>query len=69
MVLLCSEEKKVSQIAKFLKRNPHTFRAWLKRYNAHGIKGLRRKYSPWFNCYRRSAGVCVLIQKICLALQ
>jgi transposase len=45
-VLLSSEGEKVSQIAKALKRNPHTVRDWLKRYNATGIKGLSRKYSP-----------------------
>ena len=46
MVLLSSEGQKVSQIAKTLKRNPHTVRDWLKRYNKSGIKGLSRKYSP-----------------------
>jgi len=46
MVLLSSEGKKVSQIAKTLKRNPHTVRDWLKRYNANGLKGLSRRYSP-----------------------
>ena len=46
MVLLSSEGQKVSQIAKTLKRNPHTVRDWLKRYNATGLKGLSRKYSP-----------------------
>ncbi len=46
MVLLSSEGEKVSQIAKTLKRNPHTVRDWLKRYNAAGLKGLSRKYSP-----------------------
>lgn len=46
MVLLSSEGKKVSQIAGMLKRNPHTVRVLLKRYNASGIKGLSRKYSP-----------------------
>jgi transposase len=46
MILLSSEGQKVSQIAKTLKRNPHTIRDWLKRYNADGIKGLSRKYSP-----------------------
>lgn len=46
MVLLSSEGQKVSQIAKTLKRNPHTIRDWLKRYNAAGLKGLSRKYSP-----------------------
>ena len=46
MVLLSSEGKKVFQIAEMLKRNPHTVRDWLKRYNIAGIKGLSRKYSP-----------------------
>lgn len=46
MVLLSSEGKTVSQIAKTLKRNPHTIRDWLKRYNVAGLKGLNRKYSP-----------------------
>ncbi len=46
MVLLSSEGKNVSQISKALKRNPHTVRDWLKRYNIDGIKGLGRKYSP-----------------------
>jgi len=46
MVLLNSEGKKVAEIAKTLKRNPHTIRDWLKRYKAAGIKGLSRKYSP-----------------------
>jgi len=46
MVLLSSEGKKVSQIAETLKRNPHTIRDWLKRYNAAGLKGLNRRYSP-----------------------
>ncbi|MCK5488214.1 MAG: IS630 family transposase [Desulfobacterales bacterium] len=46
MVLLSSEGENVSQIAKTLKRNPHTVRDWLKRYNLGGIQGLSRKYSP-----------------------
>ena len=46
MVLLSSEGKDVSSIAKALKRNPHTVRDWLKRYNAAGLKGLSRKFSP-----------------------
>jgi len=46
MVLLSSEGEKVSHIAKTLKRNPHTVRDWLKRYNANGLKGLSRRYSP-----------------------
>ena len=46
MVLLSAEGQSVPQIAKALKRNPHTVRDWLKRYNADGIKGLRCKYSP-----------------------
>ena len=46
MVLLSSEGKTVAQIAESLKRNPHTVRDWLKRYNNKGIEGLNRKYSP-----------------------
>ena len=46
MVLLSAEGQSLPQIAKALKRNPHTVRDWLKRYNAAGIKGLGRKYSP-----------------------
>ena len=46
MVLLNAEGQKVSQIAKGLKRNPHTVRLWLKRYKEEGIKGLSRRYSP-----------------------
>ena len=46
MVLLSSEGENVSRISKALKRNPHTVRDWLKRYNLDGIKGLGRKYSP-----------------------
>ena len=46
MVLLSAEGKKVSEIANSLKRNPHTVRDWLKRYNASGMQGLNRKYSP-----------------------
>jgi transposase len=42
MVLLNSEGKTVSQIAKTLKCNPHTVRDWLKRYNVAGIKGLSK---------------------------
>ena len=46
MVLLSAEGKTVAQIAESLKRNPHTVRDWLKRYNNKGIEGLNRKYSP-----------------------
>ena len=46
MVLLSSEGKRVSEISQTLKRNPHTVRDWLKRYNSSGTKGLSRKYSP-----------------------
>lgn len=46
MVLLSAEGERVSRIAEALKRNPHTVRDWLKRYNKSGIKGLSRKYSP-----------------------
>ena len=46
MVLLNAEGKSAPQIAKLLKRHPHTVRNWLKRYKAYGIKGLSRKFSP-----------------------
>lgn len=46
MVLLSSEGQKVSQIAKALKRNPHTVRDWLKRYSKSGLHGLKRNHSP-----------------------
>jgi len=46
MILMSSEGQSVPQIARILKRNPHTVRDWLKRYRRHGIKGLKRKFSP-----------------------
>ena len=46
MVLKSSEGKSPEEIAKILKRNPHTVRKWLKRYQRGGIKGLDRLYSP-----------------------
>ena len=67
MVLLSSEGEKVSQIAKALKRNPHTVRDWLKRYNADGLKGLSRKYSPGRPDEKR-AKLKVHIQKLLMIL-
>ncbi len=46
MVLMSHEGKSPSTIARDLKRHPHTVRDWLKRYNAHGIAGLQRKFAP-----------------------
>jgi len=46
MVLLSNDGKSVSEISSMLKRNQHTIRDWLKRYRIHGIKGLRRNFSP-----------------------
>jgi len=46
MILTSAEGQSVPQIAKILKRNPHTVRDWLKRYRDHGIKGLKRRFSP-----------------------
>lgn len=46
MVLMSHEGKSPPQIAKALKRNGHTVRDWLKRYQKNGIKGLYRNYSP-----------------------
>jgi transposase len=46
MILMSTEGKSVPQIANSLKRNQHTVRDWVKRYQSCGIKGLKRKYSP-----------------------
>ena len=46
MVLMNAEGRSVPQVAKLLKRHPHTVRDWLKRYQAYGIKGLKREFSP-----------------------
>jgi transposase len=64
IVLLSAEGKKVSDIAITLKRNPHTVRDWLKRYNTLGIKGLYRKYSPGRPSEKRSkikAHICKIL--------
>ena len=47
MVLLNGEGKSAPQpqIAKLLKRHPHTGRDWIKRYIAYGIQGFNRKFS------------------------
>ena len=46
MVLLSNDGQSVGYISALLKRNPHTVRDWLKRYQKLGITGLSRKYSP-----------------------
>jgi len=46
MVLMSSDGKSVAEISSALKRNPHTVRDWLKRYNRDGLPGLSRKFSP-----------------------
>ena len=48
MVLMSSDGDTVKQIAQTLRRNPHTVRDWLKRYQAKGLSGLARKlkYHP-----------------------
>jgi len=46
MVLMSNDGRSVPEIAKLLKRNPHTVRCWLKRYRDHGMKGLGRHFSP-----------------------
>jgi len=35
----------VPEIAKLLKRNPHTARCWLKYYKDYGLKGSERHFS------------------------
>ena len=46
MILMNHEGKSPPEIAKLLKRNPHTVRDWLKRFRENGVKGLYRNYSP-----------------------
>jgi len=46
MAIKSSEGKSPKEIAEILKRNPHTIRKWLKRYQKEGIRGLDRLYSP-----------------------
>ena len=65
MVLLNADGKNVAEISSTLKRNPHTIRDWLKRYNAKGLKGLSRKYSPGRPDDKRSL-IKIRIQEILL---
>jgi len=46
MVLKSADGRSVGDISATLKRNPHTVRDWLKRYQKKGLAGLSRKYSP-----------------------
>ena len=46
MVLMNNEGKSPPEISCILKRNPHTVRYWLRKYQGIGIKGLFRSYSP-----------------------
>lgn len=46
MVLMSADGRSVGDISVTLKRNPHTVRDWLKRYQKNGLVGLSRKYSP-----------------------
>mmetsp|Transcript_22036 Transcript_22036/g.10413 ORF Transcript_22036/g.10413 Transcript_22036/m.10413 type:complete len:174 (-) Transcript_22036:98-619(-) len=46
MVLMSADGRNVKEISAALKRNPHTVRDWLKRYQKEGAVGLSRKYSP-----------------------
>ena len=46
MVLLSQDGFSPPEIAKKLKRHPHTVRDWLKRFQEHGAKGLQRLFSP-----------------------
>lgn len=45
MVIMNNEGNSSVKIALRLKRNPHTVRKWLKRYQQNGEKGLERLYS------------------------
>lgn len=46
MILLSNQGSSPKEIGNQLKRNPHTVRLWIKRYNQNGIAGLERQYSP-----------------------
>ncbi len=46
MVLLSHDGLSSPEIARRLKRHPHTVRDWLKRFQAQGVKGLQRLFSP-----------------------
>jgi transposase len=46
MVLMSADGRSVGDISTTLKRNPHTVRDWLKRYQKKSLAGLSRKYSP-----------------------
>lgn len=46
MVLMNADGKTIGEISSTLKRNQHTVRDWLKRYQKSGLKGLSRKFSP-----------------------
>jgi transposase len=46
MVIMSTEGHSPIKIAKALKRNPHTVRKWLRRYDKEGKDGLQRRYSP-----------------------
>ena len=46
MVLMSADGRSVGDISTILKRNPHTVRDWLKRYQRKGLAGLSREYSP-----------------------
>lgn len=54
MIILSHEGLKVNEIAKQLKRHPHTVRYWIKRYISLNLAGLRRKYSPGAPSTKRS---------------
>ena len=44
MVIMSSDGDTVKQIARTLRRNPHTVRDWLKRYQTKGLDGLARNF-------------------------
>ncbi len=46
MVLMNADGASPPQIAAQLKRHEHTVRDWLRRYQAHGLSGLNRRYAP-----------------------
>ena len=55
MILMNADGSNVSEISTLIRRNPHTVRDWLKRFNKKGLAGLSRKFSPGRPSKKRSA--------------
>jgi len=54
IIILLNEGLSVTEISKRLKRNKHTIRKWIKRYQEHNIQGLDRKFSKGAPAIKRT---------------